>query len=140
MSCEIVEVFELWKEVMGHPNANMDAKRKSVIAKRLSDGYTVDQLKTAINGCAQSAWHMGDNQRGNRYDALTLILRDADHVDKFIAIAERPVTKQKTVESFREREERLLRERYEQAVGIRRNREASNIIDITPLQRMERIA
>jgi hypothetical protein len=33
---------------------------------------------------------MGKNDRGQRYDSIDLILRDADHIDRFIANAEKP--------------------------------------------------
>lgn len=66
----------------------MDLKRAQAIRDRLRDGYTVEDLQTAIEGCAASAWHMGENERQTRYDSISLILRDADHVDKFISMGE----------------------------------------------------
>lgn len=35
---------------------------------------------------------MGKNDRGTKYNGLNLILRDADHIDKYIAMAENPVS------------------------------------------------
>lgn len=81
-------LFEHWKAVMGHARARMDLARKKVIQARIGDGYTIDDLMMAIDGCAASAFHMGENDRGQRYDSLTLIFRDADHVDKFIRAGE----------------------------------------------------
>lgn len=99
----IQAVFDYWRQIMGHERARMDAARQTVIRKRLADGYTVEDLMLAIEGCAASAFHMGENERGQRYDSLTLILRDADHVDKFMragetarrALAERAKEQQK---------------------------------------------
>ncbi len=88
MKHEIDEVFEHWRSIMGHVRARMDSKRETAIRSRLKDGYTVEDLKLAIDGCAASAWHMGSNERETRYDSITLILRDADHVDRFIHIGE----------------------------------------------------
>lgn len=85
---EVNEVFEYWKERMGHERARMDAARLKVIRARLADGYEVADLCLAIDGCAASAFHMGENDRGQRYDSITLILRDADHVDKFVRAGE----------------------------------------------------
>lgn len=85
---DIAAVFDHWRKIMGHERSRMDTARQTVIRKRLSDGYTVEDLMLAIEGCAASAFHMGENERGQRYDSLTLILRDADHVDKFIRAAE----------------------------------------------------
>lgn len=58
------------------------------IAARLKEGYGVDQLKLAIDGNHRDPFHCGENQRGIRYHDLTLIVRDSDHVRKFIEIAE----------------------------------------------------
>lgn len=83
---EVFEVFDHWKTVMGHPAAKLDRKRKKTIEAALALGYTAEQLKIAIAGCASSAWHRGKNDRGRVYDALDLILRDAEHIDQFISI------------------------------------------------------
>ena len=66
----------------------MDLKRAQVIRDRLRDGYTVEDLCIAVEGCASSAFHMGENDRRMTYDSITLILRDADHTDRFIAMGE----------------------------------------------------
>jgi hypothetical protein len=84
----VAAVFAHWKVIMGHERARMDLKRAQVIRDRLRDGYSVDDLCLAVEGCAASAFHCGENDRGQRYDSLTLILRDADHVDKFISMGE----------------------------------------------------
>lgn len=81
----VVEVFEFWKTTMKHPKAALDDKRKKLIAARLKD-YSVEDLKAAITGCTISPHHMGKNEHGTVYDSIELILRDAGHVDKFIAM------------------------------------------------------
>lgn len=75
-----------------HPQTRLDAKRRRCIQQRLAEGYTVAQLQTAIRGCHTDAWYMGDNDRGKSYCDLCLILRDSDHVDKFISLATNPRT------------------------------------------------
>lgn len=80
-------IFDLWCSAMNHPHAKLDRKRRAKIRDRLKDGYTEDQLKTAIAGCRNSPHHMGQNDRGTVYDDLELICRDASHVDKFIKLA-----------------------------------------------------
>lgn len=84
----VAEVFAHWKSIMGHDRARMDLKRAQVIRDRMRDGYSTEDLCLAIEGCASSAWHMGENDRRTVYDSITLILRDADHTDKFIAMGE----------------------------------------------------
>lgn len=81
---EVDAVFFHWRQVLGHPNAQLDEKRRKVVRQRLEDGYTVERLCAAIDGCARSAWHMGENDRSRRFDDLELICRDSRHVDDFL--------------------------------------------------------
>ncbi len=78
------EIFKHWKTTMKHPDAKLDSKRKMLIAKALSLGYDIEQLCNAITGCSVTPHNMGDNDRGQRYDGLHVILRDADQIDRFI--------------------------------------------------------
>jgi len=82
----VEEVFKHWQEKLNHPTAALDAKRRALINKAL-EGYSVENLKLAIEGCSRSQWHMGKNENNTRYDKLNLILRDADHIDSFIKCA-----------------------------------------------------
>lgn len=82
-------IFDHWRIVMGHPQAKLGdvgSKRYRAVAGRLKDGYTAEQLKSAIDGCKKSPHHMGQNDRGEVYDDLELICRDQAHVDKFLAL------------------------------------------------------
>ena len=89
-SIEIREVFEHWKQTLHHPQAVLDDKRQRLIRQALASGYSVAQLCEAINGCAQTPHNLGDNERGQRYDGLHIILRDADQIDRFIQNAKSP--------------------------------------------------
>ena len=62
--------------------------RAKVIRARLADGYSLEDLCLAVDGCAASAWHQGENDRRTVYDSLALILRDADHTERFMAAGE----------------------------------------------------
>ena len=81
------EVFLYWQKVHNHPRAKLDDKRKRKINSLLKIGYTVDDLKTAVDGCKASPFHQGQNKRKTIYDDIELICRDASHVDKFIKTA-----------------------------------------------------
>jgi len=81
-------IFNHWQQVMGHPRARLDDKRSKLIRRWLKLGYAASDLTAAIDGCKASDWHMGRNDKGQVYDALSLILRDADQIDKFIRINE----------------------------------------------------
>lgn len=83
-------VFTYWRDVMDHPKAKLDRKRKQKIKDRLADGYSVDDLMRAVDGCSKSPHHMGQNDRGAVYDDIELICRDAPHVDKFVKLADEP--------------------------------------------------
>ena len=78
------EIFKHWKTTMKHPDAKLDSKRKMLIDKALSLGYDIKQLCNAITGCSITPHNIGDNDRGQRYDGLHVILRDADQIDRFI--------------------------------------------------------
>lgn len=87
---ECAEVFAFWQQAMNSPRSVLDEKRKKLIKTALKNGYTKDQLFDAIRGCSMSAFHMGENDRGLKYNGLDLILRNAEHIDKFIDIAANP--------------------------------------------------
>ncbi|MBJ3829825.1 DUF1376 domain-containing protein [Acinetobacter baumannii] len=80
---EIQEVFEFWKVTFNKNNRTiLDNPRKSKIQARLKEGYTVEDIKTAIVGCSKSQFHI----EGNHTD-LTLICRDATKLDHFLAMS-----------------------------------------------------
>lgn len=84
ISDPVEEAFEHWKAILDYPRARLDDKRRKCIAARLADGYTLADLTDAINGCYLSEFHQGDNEHNRRYDDITLICRDAEHIDRFI--------------------------------------------------------
>lgn len=88
MQLQIQQVFEHWKIVLQHDRARLDTKRTRMISSALAWGYSVEDLQLAIEGCAGSPFHMGDNDRNTIYDGLDLILRDADKIDRFMASGE----------------------------------------------------
>ena len=82
---EVEQVFNHWVRVMGKTGqAKLTTKRKSCIEARLKEGYSTDDIKLAINGCAGSSYHMGQNDNGTIYDDLTLICRSGDKLENFI--------------------------------------------------------
>lgn len=80
---EIFRVFTFWQIELNHPKAMMNTERWQVISDRLKDGYSVDDMETAILGCKNSEWHMGQNPDGKIQDDLELILRE-NKIEKFI--------------------------------------------------------
>ena len=77
-------IFDYWVETMGKTAANkLTAGRRKCISARLKEGYTVDQIKLAITGCARSPHHMGQNSEGTIYDDITLICRNGENIERF---------------------------------------------------------
>lgn len=76
-------VFAYWQQVMGKQTAKLDAKRTKAIAGRLKDGYQIEDLCRAIDGCKSSEWHQGKNDRHRAFNDIELICRDGSHVDGF---------------------------------------------------------
>jgi DNA-binding XRE family transcriptional regulator len=87
-SKDVQAIFLHWQQIMNHPQAKLDKKRRSKIEAALKLGFTIDQLKQAIDGCALTSFNMGDNLRSQRYDGIDLIFRDAEHIERFIAASE----------------------------------------------------
>lgn len=104
---EVQAIFEFWRTLLSTTRSRLDATRRKKITERLRDGYSADDVKRAIIGCALSDWHRGANDRGTRYQGIELICRDASHMDKFLEIADRE-------------EQRIMAERDKQAQAAER--------------------
>lgn len=87
---QVREVFAYWQAIMNSPRSALDAKRTRLIAAALKLGYSVADLKRAIDGCRVSPFHMGQNEKGTKFNGLDLIMRNAEKIDQFIAFADAP--------------------------------------------------
>jgi hypothetical protein len=85
----VSRIFTHWQVIHEAARSKLDQKRDKAIRDRIRDGYTEQDLIDAIEGCALSEFHMGGNDRRQKYNDLCLICRDAAHVDKFIEEKER---------------------------------------------------
>lgn len=81
-------VFAHWQRRMSKPRAKLTEGRKRAIRARMKDGYTIKQMKQAIDACCASEWHMGDNDRTTAYNDLTIILRSGEKLEQFMAMGE----------------------------------------------------
>lgn len=86
-SDQIKLVFEHWKTAMAKPLAKLTEDRKSKIKARLEDGYSVETIIRAIDGCAASDFHMG-RQAGSavQYCDFDLICRNGSKLEQFAAM------------------------------------------------------
>lgn len=88
-TADVRAVFDHWVTVLRKRNAKLDAKRERCIRWALSH-YGLADCKRAIEGCTRSPFHMGKNDRGKPFNGPDLIFRDAQHVEDFLALADRP--------------------------------------------------
>lgn len=97
---QIVEVFDYWKEMTDHPDAQLSGERASVISKHLmGTGKTPvrskDELKRALYGYSIEPIEAN----GKRYDDITLLLRDAKHIEIGVEIAKRSQSQRRNLSS-----------------------------------------
>jgi hypothetical protein len=90
---QVAQVFACWiaacTELEGRPcRRKLDNGRRRVIERALDMGYSTADLCLAADGWMYSPWHCGKNAEGRTWNELTLILRDAQHIDQFIELAE----------------------------------------------------
>jgi hypothetical protein len=83
-------LFDHWVFMLGkNPlRTKMGPTRRKVIERALALYEDEDTLMLAIEGCAASRWHAGENDRGRPFDDIELILRDESHVERFAADGE----------------------------------------------------
>jgi hypothetical protein len=78
-------VFDAWCEATGRDRARtrLTKDRLKKINERLGEGFDIDDLVAAVRGVALSPFHMGENERKQRYDDIVTVLRDGSQVEKF---------------------------------------------------------
>lgn len=79
----IERIFAYWQEVMNSHRSSLDKDRRTAIEKALKN-YRPEDICDAIRGCAMTPHNMGENEQKTKYNAITLILRNADNIDRFI--------------------------------------------------------
>ena len=87
---DVGAVFDHWRSVWNHPQAKLDPKRKKAIESALKLGYSPDHLCEAISGYQNSSHHTGQNERQTVYDDISLMLRDAAHIDAGLRFHRQP--------------------------------------------------
>lgn len=80
-------VFEHWRKLIA-PRAVLDDARRRVIVKALKIATQAECLK-AITGISTSDFHMarGEHKGQNKQSHLSLVLRDREHIDRYMAMA-----------------------------------------------------
>ena len=93
LDAQAAEVFAHWQQVLLHPQTKATRDRIAKIRTRLREGASVATCKAAIEGCRASPHHMGENDEGTVYDSVSLIFRNAEKLDYFASIGQRPAAK-----------------------------------------------
>lgn len=103
------DIFAYWQKTMESPRSQLDDKRSKAIKAALKT-YDPRQVCEAIKGCSRSDFHMarGKYAGNNKQNGLGLILRDADHIEKFMELANNRAAT--GTESIEERNKRILAE------------------------------
>ncbi len=88
MPDRVREIFDhwlaCWKRVVGGSNPpKLSDPRRAKIRARLTEGYTVEQVKTAIDAMWGSAFHVE-----NRHYDIDLVCRSSTKLDAFLAKTE----------------------------------------------------
>jgi len=76
----IEQVFDAWKQAAGHPRAQLTQARQALIARAIAD-FGVNGACEAVQGWRYDAFYNG--QRGRVRNQLGLLLRDAQHIERF---------------------------------------------------------
>lgn len=89
---DIVTVFEHWAKVEeatgGIKGAKLTAGRRSRIKARLDEGYTVDQLKAAVDGFLHDDFYLGKEKgKPKRYTGIDTIFANGERVERGGAMA-----------------------------------------------------
>ena len=82
----VTDIFNYWLEVMNKKsNTAFSDKRTKAIKKRLSDGYLVSDIKTAIFNCSNTDHNMGRGPKSNgtKYNDIELICRHPEILERF---------------------------------------------------------
>lgn len=92
-SDEVLAVFMHYREKHPrcHPRPSSKLKEWHLIRARLEEGYSVADLKEAIDGQHVSKFHLGENDRSKQYLSLELAMRDSKHVADFIETLHTPL-------------------------------------------------
>jgi hypothetical protein len=87
----VQQVWDHWLTVVHGTKPGLtpalSPKRDLAIRKALKV-YPVEVCLKAIDGIMLSPFHLGKNNRKKTYTDITLILRDAEHIERFVALVD----------------------------------------------------
>jgi hypothetical protein len=81
---QVEDVFLHWQMRTGRTRTRLSGRRRAKIKARLSDGFSVTQLKQACDGLMGSSWHRGANPNRTPYLGIDVVFKSADSVERFM--------------------------------------------------------
>jgi hypothetical protein len=78
------EIHEYWQKAMDYPGLSLTPSRKGHINARLSEGFTVEELKKAIDFVKNDPFWRGKNDRNTPFDDIQHIFRNRERVERFL--------------------------------------------------------
>jgi len=101
---EVRIVFNAWVEATGKEpgRTRLDQKRRRTIGRAL-EAHPIEDVLDAVVGWRHEPFYCGENDRGRTFNDLGLLLRDAEHIERFRDLARRGAT---TVEPVNPNERR----------------------------------
>lgn len=79
----VQQVFDAWKGATGRNGRTVLTASRRKLLGRWQAIYPPEIMLAAAVGVGHSPHHMGDNDRGTKYDSLELIFRDEKHIELF---------------------------------------------------------
>jgi len=87
---DVAAVFGAWTSSTKRTTRTvLDAKRERLIRSALKT-HSLEDVLDAVRGWEHSPWHRGENPERRAYHDLGLLLRDAEHVERFRDFARGP--------------------------------------------------
>jgi hypothetical protein len=127
---DVDAIFRYWQQRMLSPNSRLDGKRRKLIADAVAR-YAPREVCRAIRGCSRDPWHMGENERGRKFNSLELILRDAKHIEDFIEFDSNPPSSPNAHSALRRETLHEARRRTAEAFGVA-PRMRGDVFDLPP--------
>jgi hypothetical protein len=89
-AAQVREVFEHWRAKLGSPKKKLTGDRDRRIRARLREGFTVEQLKTAVDGVLLDDWLMGRDPKtnGKNWTGVDTIFKSGSKVEYLVELAE----------------------------------------------------
>lgn len=80
---QVQHVFDTWVAAAGkNGRTRLDDRRRRKIVAALA-AYPIEDVLAAVVGWRRSPFHMGRNAGRKVHNELTLVLRDAEHIERF---------------------------------------------------------